>query len=206
MAFQRARQAYQIAERRASILKQARALCAEFGVMDWSLNELGRRSDVTKSNLYRYFSSREEILLVLMHEETRLFASRLHAETKDRQEMSVAELSVLIASLYGRQSLLCDLLCVSASLLENHAELETIRGIKLSGFEDSAMVASAIARVLRAVDEEQASQIAFISGIMDSGLWPMARAGAPVQRFADLDGLERLKMDFPTELKRMLEA
>ncbi|WP_198645411.1 TetR family transcriptional regulator [Thalassobius sp. I31.1] len=205
MSFQRARQADQIAERRSAILQSARDLCAEFGVMGWSLNELGRRADVTKSNLYRYFESREEILLVLMHEETHKFACDFAARTKN-QKMTVPELSALLADFYARQPMLCDLLCVSSSILEHNIELKKIRDIKMAGFEDAQVVNHAISSVLENISEAQAARISLFSGIVVAGLWPMTRPNAPAQQLATFDGFEGMAMSFQGELSELLEA
>jgi len=205
MTFQRARQDTQKAERSANILNNARNLCSDFGVMGWSFNELGRRADIGKSSLYRYFGSREEILLVLMHEEFHLFAQQFAAETKDRH-MDATELSTLLATFYAERNLLCDLLSISASVLEHNMELADIQNIKMSGFEDGETVASAIAKTLSTIDQEQATRIAFFSGVIVAGLWPMARPTAPAQRLDASKGLEHLALDFRTELQRMLEA
>ncbi len=205
MTFQRARQDQQKAERSTNILNNARDLCSEFGVMGWSLNELGRRADIAKSNLYRYFSSREEILLVLMYEEFHLFAQQFAAETKDKR-MDAKELSTLLATFYAERNLLCDLLSISAAVLEHNMGLENIQNIKISGYEDGETVASAIAKALDTIDKQQATRIAFGSGVIVAGLWPMARPAAPAQRLAASKGLEHLALDFPTELQRMLEA
>ena len=205
MTFQRARQDTQKAERSANILKNARVLCSEFGVMGWSFNELGRRADITKSNLYRYFSNREEILLVLMHEEFHRFAQQFAAETNDKH-MDATELSTLLAAFYAERTLLCDLLSVSAAVLEKNLDLEDIQKIKMSGFEDAETVALAIAKALGTIDKEQAERIAFVSGVIVTGLWPMACPTAPAQRLAASKGLERLTLHFRTELQKMLEA
>ncbi len=59
--FQRARRPEEV--RRQQILTAARTLLAERGVSELSLNELARRSGVSKPNVYRYFESREDVLL-----------------------------------------------------------------------------------------------------------------------------------------------
>ena len=65
----RARQPEQIEERRRAILATARDMLAESDFRDLSLNELARQAGFTKSNLYRYFGSMEEIFLEIYAEE-----------------------------------------------------------------------------------------------------------------------------------------
>ena len=205
MSYIRARREDQKAERREGILNTARDLCAEFGILDWSLNELGRRADITKSNLYRYFGSREEILMVLMHEEIAQFAQALSEKTANAV-LTVPDFCQLMAKIYTKHPMLCDLLSVSSTVLEKNTDLDPILQIKRAGAEHERIVVSAIASCLDGVNETTAAQIAFASGIIVSGLWPMAAPAAPIRQLSEFEGFEHLAMDFCSELQRMLEA
>lgn len=68
--FVRARKPEQKEERRAHLLSTARALVEGTGAVDGlGLNELARQAGMTKSNVYRYFESREAVLLALLEAE-----------------------------------------------------------------------------------------------------------------------------------------
>ena len=64
--FQRARSDEQRALRSQAILDTAAAMLEEMPVADISLNELSRRVGLAKSNVLRYFDSREAVLLELL--------------------------------------------------------------------------------------------------------------------------------------------
>ena len=61
--FQRARSDEQRAIRRQTILDTAAAMLEDMPVSELSLNELSRRVGLAKSNVLRYFDSREAVLL-----------------------------------------------------------------------------------------------------------------------------------------------
>src|SRR3978361_234799 len=67
VTFQRARSEEQRESRRRAILDTAAAMLTEMPVADLSLNELSRRVGLAKSNVLRYFESREAVLLELLH-------------------------------------------------------------------------------------------------------------------------------------------
>ena len=69
MSFQRARRPEQMAARRAAILEVAREMLVEKAVADISLRELSDRVGLAKSNVLRYFDSREAIFLEVLDEE-----------------------------------------------------------------------------------------------------------------------------------------
>src|SRR5216684_7306072 len=64
--FQRARSEEQREARRRAILDAAAAMLDEMPVSAMSLNELSRRVGLAKSNVLRYFESREAVLLDLL--------------------------------------------------------------------------------------------------------------------------------------------
>ncbi|PRQ02074.1 TetR/AcrR family transcriptional regulator [Enhygromyxa salina] len=65
----RARRPEQKRQRRATILEAAIELLDEGGLEAASLSEIARRSKISKANLYRYFESREAILLAVSLDE-----------------------------------------------------------------------------------------------------------------------------------------
>ena len=64
--FQRARRPEQKAQRRAAILEAARALAAERGVAEVTLTEVASSVGLAKSNVLRYFETREDVYLHLL--------------------------------------------------------------------------------------------------------------------------------------------
>ena len=205
MSYQRARSEEHKAERKMAILSTARNMCDEKGVMNWSLNELGKQAGFTKSNLYRYFGSREEILMVLLHEEIVSFAQAFSAQTKTRS-LSVVALCRIMAQLFGERPFLCQLICVSSTVLEQNTNLAAMLKIKQAGRPYEQQVVSAIEASVADINLEMAGQIALTSGVIVAGLWPMASANAPLQKLAQQPGFEHLAMNFQEQLQAMLEA
>src|SRR5260370_29307804 len=64
--FQRARSEEQREARRRAILGAAAAMLAEMPAAEVPLNELSRRAGLAKSNVPRYFESRDAVLLELL--------------------------------------------------------------------------------------------------------------------------------------------
>src|ERR1700759_3115651 len=77
--FKRARNEEQRTERRRMILDTAAAMLSEMSVAQVSLNELSRRVGLAKSNVLRYFESREAVLLELLDARSREWLEYLAA-------------------------------------------------------------------------------------------------------------------------------
>ncbi|GAA2673706.1 TetR/AcrR family transcriptional regulator [Actinoplanes palleronii] len=77
MDFKRAHTEEQRSERRRQILDATAVMLTEMPVAKLSLNELSRRVGLAKSNVLRYFESREAILLELLDAESRAWLTEL---------------------------------------------------------------------------------------------------------------------------------
>ncbi len=126
MTWKRARKPEQIDLRRASILDAARRLSA-VSLDQLSLRAIGRETGLSTSNLYRYFSSREAILLALLSDELEAWTDAMAAACADLPDKS--ETSVVVATMVDvtlPRERMIRLLGQRSSLVENTATAEEI--------------------------------------------------------------------------------
>jgi len=133
MPFQRARSDEQREVRRRSILDTAATMLAEMPVAEVSLNELSRRVDLAKSNVLRYFDSREAVLLELLDDFMGRWLEEVagecssgidtHASVDVRANQLV---EIFSRSLAGRVAL-CDLFGAQGGVLEHNVSVETVK-------------------------------------------------------------------------------
>src|SRR4051794_18653695 len=130
--FQRARSDEQRAARTQAILETAAAMLEEMPVADISLNELSRRVGLAKSNVLRYFESREAVLLELLtsslHEWLEHLAADLPSAVRRRTAFTrrAEELANTIAGSLVARPVLCDLISAHASVLEHNVSVDAI--------------------------------------------------------------------------------
>ena len=125
--FQRARSEEQREARRQAILGTAAAMLAEMPVAEVTLNELNRRAGLAKSNVLRYFESREAVLLELLDSAWQDWLAQLDAglaaAVDGRQRRSrrarISWPRAVAASLAARP-MLCDLISAQAAVLEHN--------------------------------------------------------------------------------------
>lgn len=132
MTFQRARSEEQREVRRRAILDAAAAMLDEMPVADVTLNELSRRVGLAKSNVLRYFDSREGVLLDLLDaflEEWIVEVSDALADDLDRgrpvAQRAERLAEVLARSLADRRAL-CDLAGTQSGVLEHNVSVEVV--------------------------------------------------------------------------------
>lgn len=140
MTFQRARSAEQREERRRAILDAASAMLTEMPVSAVTLNELARRVGLAKSNVLRYFDSREAVLLELLHAAFTEWLDALRAHTPSAEDRGEWLAATLATSLRDRP-VLCDLLASQAAVLEHNVSAEVAADFKRTALGDVAALA-----------------------------------------------------------------
>jgi AcrR family transcriptional regulator len=96
-----------------------------------SLNELARRADMAKANVYRYFETREALLLELLWQEWQRWFGKLREEWPDA--FCSPGLEAVVSKLAGslaRGALVCKLTAALPTVLEQNLAEPTIRAFK----------------------------------------------------------------------------
>lgn len=132
MTFQRARSEEQRAIRRRAILDTAAAMLDEMPVADVSLNELSRRVGLAKSNVLRYFESREAVLLELLDDFLRTWIEELAHELAAGVDPDAApqaraeQLSDVLARSLAARPVLCGLFGAQGGVLEHNVSIDVV--------------------------------------------------------------------------------
>lgn len=127
-AFVRARRPEHKQQRREAILAAARELALRSGVRNVSLGSVAAAVGLAKSNVGRYFGTREEIYLELAAEEFQDWAGVV-GERLEKATGSDDIIAALAETLVVRP-LFCDLLSHSATTLEHNVSVPAIRAFK----------------------------------------------------------------------------
>ena len=183
--FQRARSPEHKELRRRMILDAAANVLDRDGFNDTSLNAIAQEAGVVKSGLYRYFESREEILIELMVSDVQeMCASVSDAVTG---QMSVDALADLLASAFVDRPRLCLLTSRMASTLEHNITGETIRSLKRRLNACADIVAAAMCRAIPHWEEGDCQRVLRMSYVLVSGLYPMTNPPEHVRVVVDED-------------------
>jgi AcrR family transcriptional regulator len=119
-SFQRARKPEQVAARRQAILLAAAELFDAEGPDGAGLTAIAARAGFTKSNVYRYFESREAVLLDLFVASYGAAVDELEAELGDVRRGDTAAVARVLAGVFLRHPRLCHLLSILGTVLETN--------------------------------------------------------------------------------------
>ncbi|MEU1514760.1 TetR family transcriptional regulator [Streptomyces sp. NPDC005811] len=203
MTFQRARSQEQREVRRQVILDTAAAMLDEMPATAISLNELSRRVGLAKSNVLRYFESREAVLLDLLDLSARAWLAEITAHLPARidagagpRERAESLADALAASLADHR-VLCDLISAQAAVLEHNISTEVALRYKHAALDSLTGFADLIRRLLPELGEDAAAQAAYTTTVLIGALWVHAHPAPAVQAAYDTDPtLAALRLDF----------
>jgi AcrR family transcriptional regulator len=207
--FSRARRPEQKQLRRDHLLATARGLLVEgVAIHDLGLNELARRAEVSKANVYRYFESREAVLLALLWEEAnRTWAAVAARLRPGRTATSTVEGIVrLFARSFASEPLLCSLTAATPSVLETNLSTETIVAFKRQMAEFFDRAATAFERCCADLSHDEWAGLTYDAINLIVGLYPMTHPSPTAARALEEPGLEFFRRDFGTEFERYLVA
>ncbi|MDO4258186.1 MAG: TetR family transcriptional regulator [Actinomycetaceae bacterium] len=128
-SFQRARTPQQRQQRQDMILAATRALLEKDGLSALTLNGIARKVGLAKSNVLRYFGSREAILLRITTEEYRLWLGEVEDALISIDEggaQAIHEAASILAAITVKRPLLCPLLHDLSATFEHNVTVEEI--------------------------------------------------------------------------------
>jgi AcrR family transcriptional regulator len=210
MTFQRARSTEQREIRRQAILDTAAAMLLETPVAEVSLNELSRRVGLAKSNVLRYFESREAVLLELLDRATKQWLDELPDQLAAAIEPGASarergdRLAAAVADSLAHHHVLCDLVSAQAGVLEHNVSVAVAARYKRATLESITALAELLRRHLPEVGDEA---FMLCGGIlaMAGAIWPLTRPSPSMLAAYEADpALAVLRIDFTTALEYAL--
>jgi AcrR family transcriptional regulator len=213
VAFQRARSAEQRETRRRTILSTAAAMLEEMPVGEVSLNELSRRVGLAKSNVLRYFESREEILLELLDQARSQWLAGLAGQLgaavdpagdeRDRGD----QIAAVIADSLGSRRVLCDLLTAQDGVLEHNVSVEIAARYKRAFLADIESLAALVRHHLPELRQDDSFRLSGMALLLVSALWPATRPSASMLAAYEADpALAATRMYFAPALREAVSV
>jgi AcrR family transcriptional regulator len=194
MTYQRARRPEQKEERREAILASARELAARRSVRGVSLGDIAREVGLAKSNLLRYFESREEIFLTLLLREWEEWRVAAGAEPD----------AAGLARTLGTRPLFCDLLGEQAAVLEHNSSADAVRAFRATSIELVRALAVDVATTAR-LGSDDAFEVVAAALLIAASLYPLTNPAPQVAEwYASEPGL--LQPEFEGRLRNLLDA
>ncbi|MCG8417754.1 MAG: TetR family transcriptional regulator [Proteobacteria bacterium] len=205
--WQRARQPEQKQQRRQDILDAAAGLFDERGFEGVSLNAIARHAGLAKSNLYRYFGSREEIFLGLLIDDYAEYVDGLDAllgplvATDDPAAVAAA-----IASAAAARPRMCALTAVLPGVIEQNLSEDSFLAFKTHVLGVSDRIARLLRVALPSLSIDRAYQFQRYVQALVASLWSMSTVASKFPRVMERPEFSRVCVDFEADLRQSVTA
>lgn len=199
--------------RRKAILDTTAAMLTEMPVAEVSLNELSRRVGLAKSNVLRYFESREAVLLELLDTATRDWLEHLATqldEAIDPAAGTAARADRLAAALtdsLAARPVLCDLVSAQAAVLERNVSAQVAADYKHAAIANVTVLAGLVRAHLPELGEQDEMRFAAAAVMVTGAVWTHAHPSPGMLAAYEADpSLAALRLEFSATLRDMLQV
>lgn len=210
-AFQRARSEPQREQRRQAILDTAARMLEEMPVAEVSLNELSRRVGLAKSNVLRYFESREAVLLDLLDRAWKEWLAALPAllgaaVDEKAAEVRVEGVATVLSRSLAERRVFCDLLSAQAAVLERNVSPEVAARYKRAALADVDAMADLVRRQLPELAAHDAQRLCAMIVLSVGAVWSHAQpSAAMITAYENDPELAKFSLDFADTAHEMIE-
>ncbi|QKV80998.1 TetR/AcrR family transcriptional regulator [Amycolatopsis sp. Hca4] len=200
--FMRARRPEQKEQRRTAILAAARELALESGVRNVTLGGVATAVGLAKSNVTRYFGTREEIYLELAAECWREWAAEV-----PRRLAAGGDVVDVLAETLAERTLFCDLMGHTATSLEHNVSVAAARDFKRVVLGAVADLGGVVAQAHPALTEGEAFELVAAAAGLAGMLYPAANPPPTLlEVYAQNPDLAAACVPLAPTLKRALAA
>ena len=158
--------------RKEEIISACRKLYETMSFKDITLKEIGQQTTFTRTSIYNYFETKEEIFLALFAQEYELFAEDLDRLLEQREMLPPDELSSELAHALERRPLMLKLLSMNLYDMEANSRMERLVEFKKAYGESSAAVDRCLKKFVPDLTEENRQTFLYAFLPFVYGLYP----------------------------------
>lgn len=180
--FERARSEEQKEIRIAEILTAAKSLYEKQEFEDITLAAIAKQANFTRSNLYKYFTSREEIFLVIFETDLGNWAEDVQ-DSLSGQELSIEEFATLWTATFKRHARLQSLYSYLYLFLEKNSPMDRLVRFKSRAGEHFDTLAALLMGIFPGLSRERAIEFLYLQIALMNGIRPLS-GQTPIQQEA----------------------
>ena len=158
--------------RKEEIISACRKLYETMSFKDITLKEIGQQTSFTRTSIYNYFETKEEIFLALFAQEYELFAEDLDTLLEQREMLPPDELSSELAHALERRPLMLKLLSMNLYDMEANSRMERLVEFKKAYGESSAAVDRCLKKFVPGLGEQSRQTFLYAFLPFVYGLYP----------------------------------
>ena len=204
--WQRARRPEQISQRISRILDATGELFGEMPYDHVTMQLIAKRANFTRSNLYRYFRSREEIFLALLRFDMEIWMNEILSVFSQTISVPIESFVTSWTDILFRRKRLLRLLPLISLSLEKNVSENVYRDFKTSLNDMTCEVIPVIGNTLSECDQDQIGAFLLFNLALVAGAWPMSQYSFMQRSVLNDPELAWMKVDFKDFFRKSIAA
>ena len=158
--------------RREEIIAACRKLYETMSFKEITLKEIGHQTSFTRTSIYNYFETKEEIFLALFAQEYDLFTEDLERLCRENESLSPDALAAALAHALERRPLMLKLLSMNLYDMEANSRMERLVAFKQAYGRSKDALDACLQRFVPALGEEKRLRFLYAFLPFVYGLYP----------------------------------
>ena len=198
MTFQRARTKEQIERRKEEILVAASTIYNEVGYEGLNFSSISEYTKMTRPSIYKYFNTKEEILLILLKKDLISYiASLINSFTLNRL-YSLKEITNIWTNNLMEHQRLLQLYSILYTIIEKNVSVESLAAFKKDILTSQSSLFHLVSQLFPRSEKKQIENFLYTQLILAFGLYPMSKLSKIQLTAIELADVDYTPPDFQT--------
>lgn len=181
--------------RREEIINACEKLYKTMSFKEITIKEIGNATSFTRTSVYNYFQTKEEIFLALMQREYNRWTDDLHILIKNNDTLSPEGLAHNLACSLEKRETLLRLLAMNHYDMEQNSRFENLREFKVSYKNALQAVGAYLDKFCPDITKNQKTSFIYVFFPFMFGIYPYTDVTEKQSRAMNEIGLEFVKHD-----------
>ena len=205
MAWERARTKEQKEQRIAEIIEATARLYENHSFEEITLVSIAKEAKFTRSNLYKYFDSKEEIFFEFLKHDIVLWRQDLVKNFQKRKAYTIAEFASIWTTVQVRHKRMVRLIPILYDYLEKKASVESLIDFKRMAKDELILLSELLCRLFPQLSTQKAAEFLNMQLAASIGLYKMTNLSEAQKEVLAYHEFEHLRVDYEPYLKQSVE-
>jgi len=205
MGWQRARTEEQKQQRVSKIIDATARLYKKHSFEEITFVSIAKEAKFTRSNLYKYFNSKEEILFELLKHDIILWRQDLVATLQKKNRFYVEAFASVWLEVQRRHGRMLNLISILYAYLEKNSSIESLIDFKTMAKNEFKVLSELLCGLFPTLRIENAVKFLNMQLAASIGLYTMTNLSEAQQKVLEYPEFEHFKVDYDTYFKESIK-
>ena len=181
-------------KRREEIINACKTLYKTLGFREITIKEIGNVTSFTRTSIYNYFQTKEEIFLALLQREYELWTESIENKMSENDAMTKEDFADMLALTLEKRSLLLKLLSMNHYDMESNSREENLAQFKVAYGNSIKAIENALNKYFPEMSQSRVQNFIYTFYPFLFGIYPYTEVTEKQRNAMDKAGIKFLEM------------